>query len=160
MSRPHLVNRAAAGLPRAGQDRLGRAIEVAFDLLFTIGLLALAAALICLIYVALTRFDITPAASGPETRRSVLPYEKQTSIAETTPLATQQPRPENAMTHAPLVNRAAARRFALEYAKTIGRRDVITHIGADVYPALDELVRRRLCLLVEQHPSGFRTLKP
>lgn len=59
-----------------------------------------------------------------------------------------------------LVNRAAVRRYALEYAGRIGRGHVITAVSRDAYRDLDGLIRRRLRQLVQGHPSGFRTLKP
>jgi len=59
-----------------------------------------------------------------------------------------------------LVNRAAARRYALDYAERIYRGHQITAVGADVYADLEAAVRKRLRHLVTRHPGGFRTLKP
>ncbi|HUX17330.1 MAG TPA: hypothetical protein VMW52_12715 [Phycisphaerae bacterium] len=59
-----------------------------------------------------------------------------------------------------LVNRAAARRYALDYAERISRGRQITAVGADVYPDLEAAVRKRIRQLVDRHPGAYRTLKP
>ena len=59
-----------------------------------------------------------------------------------------------------LANRAAVRRFALDYAARIGRGDVITRVDAAVFADIDAAIRRRIVGMVERHPSAFRTLKP
>ena len=59
-----------------------------------------------------------------------------------------------------LVNRAACRRYALDYAERMCRGHQITAVGADVYPDLEAAVRKRIRQLVDRHPGAFRTLKP
>ena len=58
-----------------------------------------------------------------------------------------------------LTNRAAVRRFVLEYAQATGRGPVIRRVGHSVAVSCDMTVRKHLRQLVRQHPSGFRTLE-
>lgn len=58
-----------------------------------------------------------------------------------------------------LINKAAVRRMAMEYAAGTGRGEIITRVGDSVYAAADLAVRKVIRGLVHRHPSGFRTLE-
>lgn len=65
--------------------------------------------------------------------------------------------PKNAIR---LVNKAHVRRYVLDYADRTGRGQVVTHVSAETYDYLDGQLRRLIRKLVDEHPSGFRTVKP
>lgn len=57
------------------------------------------------------------------------------------------------------VVRTKARQFVHEYAKSIGRGDVIQLVSKEFLDSLDSVVEESIKKKVRMHPSGFRTLK-
>lgn len=59
-----------------------------------------------------------------------------------------------------MIVKSAVKQFVADYAKSIGRADVITAVGHEVYALLEVKLRAALVGMIERHPSAFRTLKP
>lgn len=59
-----------------------------------------------------------------------------------------------------LINKSHVRQFALDYARQIGRGEVIQRVGGEVYETLEGKVKAMIRSMVQAHPSAWRTLKP
>lgn len=59
-----------------------------------------------------------------------------------------------------LINRAAVRRYVMDYAAKTYRGDQIQRVAAELYDDLEAAIRRRIQGAIERHPSGFKTLLP
>lgn len=57
-----------------------------------------------------------------------------------------------------LLNHAATRKWVLQEAERIGRKGVITQVGATALASAEEAARAYLRQLIATHPGGFKTL--
>ena len=58
-----------------------------------------------------------------------------------------------------LINRAAARKYIMEYAARNHRAGQITQISPEVYYAMEVAAKKAAWAIVDRHPSAFKTLK-
>lgn len=58
------------------------------------------------------------------------------------------------------VHRSGVRALVFRVAEDLGRTGVIQRVGDELYVYLDAMVLAAVTALVQQHPSGFKTLEP